>query len=130
MTNYIIKYNYVLSLPPTYRNHNNTGAIEKHLLRDSFKESGLLPESIMFRKKEAFSDGVSGQGGRSLYHIIQEMIDPVNPSLDSEKKYYKNIFNKVYPNCEHIVPYYWMPKYTNAADPSARTLDFYSSVNI
>ena len=117
--------NYVLSLPPYYRNHNNTGSIEKHILRDSFKDYGLLPDSIMLRKKEAFSDGISGQGHRSLYHIIQEMIDPDNPSLDSEKFYYKNIFNKLYPNCDHLVPYFWMPKYTNASDPSARTLDFY-----
>ena len=32
----------------------------------------------------------------------------------------------MFPNCENILPYYWMPKYTNATDPSARTLDFYS----
>jgi len=35
------------------------------------------------------------------------------------------IVNK-YPNCESIVPYYWMPKFTNATDPSARTLDIYT----
>ena len=39
--------------------------------------------------------------------------------------YYKDIFKKYYPNCSNIVPYYWMPKYTDATDPSARTLDIY-----
>ena len=41
-------------------------------------------------------------------------------------KYYKEIFDKEFPNCEHIIPYFWMPKYTNATDPSARTLCFYA----
>ena len=49
-------------------------------------------------------------------------------NIDSEKMYYKDIFNKFYPNCEQIVPYFWMPKYTNATDPSARTLDIYKSI--
>ena len=39
---------------------------------------------------------------------------------------YKEIFDKEFPNCSHILPYFWMPKYTNATDPSARTLTFYS----
>jgi hypothetical protein len=32
---------------------------------------------------------------------------------------------KEFPNCEGILPYYWMPKYTAASDPSARTLEIY-----
>ena len=32
--------------------------------------------------------------------------------------------------CENIIPYYWMPKYTNATDPSARTLTHYTSDKI
>ena len=27
---------------------------------------------------------------------------------------------------DHYIPYFWMPKYTNAYDPSARTLDVYT----
>ena len=46
-------------------------------------------------------------------------------TIETEKLYYKQIFDSFYPNCQHIVPYYWMPKYTNATDPSARTLDLY-----
>jgi asparagine synthase (glutamine-hydrolysing) len=47
-------------------------------------------------------------------------------NIDSEKAYYRRIFDELYPNCAHIVPYYWMPKYTDAKDPSARTLDIYA----
>ena len=32
----------------------------------------------------------------------------------------------IYPNFGYIIPYFWMPKYVNAGDASARTLDFYN----
>lgn len=132
--------NYVLSIPAYFRNHTNFCNIEKYLLRFSFyqkdflDEKQILPDEILWRKKEAFSDGVSSHG-RSLYQILQEHItiklnleEPNNnyiPSIETEKYYYKKIFNKFFPNCEKIVPYFWMPKYTDATDPSARTLTFY-----
>jgi asparagine synthase (glutamine-hydrolysing) len=89
----------------------------------------LLPDSILWRKKEAFSDGVSGHG-RSLFQILQEFISnatslPAN--IETEKKYSKTIFNHLYPSSENIIPYFWMPKYTNATDPSARTLAIYNT---
>ena len=135
--------NYVLSIPSHVRNHNNFGKPEKYLLRESFDEINfkcfderqILPNEILWRKKEAFSDGVSSKG-RSLFEILQEFIaeyyndlhqvKEFSPSIDLEKQYYKSIFDKEFPNCQHILPYYWMPKYTNATDPSARTLNFYS----
>jgi asparagine synthase (glutamine-hydrolysing) len=136
---------YILSIPSYYRNHNNTPnkSIEKYMLRYSFskelfvdcKNNQILPDSILWRKKEAFSDGVSSHG-RSLFQILQEQIayqlnieNNVNdymPSIETEKFYYKKLFDEIFPNCESILPYFWMPKYTNAKDPSARTLTFYS----
>jgi asparagine synthase (glutamine-hydrolysing) len=139
--------NYVLSIPAYFRNHKNFGNIEKILLRNSFSKNifsnyeneQILPDSILWRNKEAFSDGVSCYG-RSLYIILQEQIsDMLNmhensetftPSIDTEKYYYKMIFERFYPNCSNIVPYFWMPKYTDAKDPSARTLTFYESIKI
>jgi asparagine synthase (glutamine-hydrolysing) len=147
--------NFILSIPVYYRNHKNNGNIEKYLLRNSFhwhnfvncNGKQIIPDEILWRKKEAFSDGVSSHG-RSLYQILQEQIanhlnkqhelqlldiEQDNPdftfeaNIDTEKMYYKKIFDELYPNCSHIVPYFWMPKYTNASDPSARTLNFYSS---
>lgn len=140
--------NYVLSTPAYYRNHKNFDCIEKTLLREGFNCSSpnvmafkdnrgkqLLPDSILLRKKEAFSDGVSSQG-RSLYVILQEQIasqlnmeentDKYTPCIETEKYYYKKLFDNLYPNCSSILPYFWMPKYTNAKDPSARTLTFYN----
>jgi asparagine synthase (glutamine-hydrolysing) len=121
--------NYYLSIPLELRNHNLTKSMEKYLIRMAFQESGLLPSEILWRKKEAFSDGVSNKG-KSLFEIIQDYTDSkiTNSGLDKkqkEKKYYKDIFNAVYPNQSHIVPYYWMPKYIISDDPSARTLTSY-----
>ena len=135
--------NYILSIQVYFRNHNNFKECEKYLLRNSFKklyfedykERQILPDEILFRRKEAFSDGVSSRG-RSLFTILQEFIAteyeekdpktrPYKPSIELEKKFYKEIFDKEFPNCSHILPYFWMPKYTNATDPSARTLDVY-----
>lgn len=152
--------NTVLSIPAYFRNHKNIQTIndtyniydknklpyegiEKFLLRFSFSDGKfadyndrqILPSEILWRKKEAFSDGVSNRG-RSLYQILQEYIaiymnveeqtDIYKPSIETEKKYYKKIFDKFYPLCDHIVPYFWMPKYTDATDPSARTLSIYA----
>jgi asparagine synthase (glutamine-hydrolysing) len=130
--------NYVLSIPPYFRNHNNFQKQEKYLLRTSFSHNyfedftgrQILPDEILLRKKEAFSDGVSCQS-RSLFTILQELISNKyasehKPSIELEKKYYKEIFDEEFLNCEHILPYFWMPKYINATDPSARTLELYT----
>lgn len=124
---------YYLSIPLQFRDHNRDHHIEKYLLRMAFLESNLLPEQILWRKKEAFSDGVSKKG-RSLFEIIQDHVEqllnePVSNSvkkIELEKKYYKDIFNQLYPGHEHLLPYYWMPKYIESDDPSARTLSSYS----
>ena len=73
--------NYILSIPPYFRNHTNFKEPEKFLLRKSFEHiyfcdsitRQILPDEILWRKKEAFSDGVSSQG-RSLFTILQEFI--------------------------------------------------------
>jgi asparagine synthase (glutamine-hydrolysing) len=127
--------NYVLSIPPYFRNHNNKKYDEKYLLRNAFNKScfvdslsrQLLPDEILFRRKEAFSDGVSSHG-RSLFQILQEKCAEklnLEANIETEKKYYKQIFDELYPNCSNILPYFWMPKYIESNDPSARTLTIY-----
>ena len=70
----------------------------------AFEESKLLPPEILWRKKEAFSDGVSSKG-RSLYQILQEKIAKKmsldtgiihEANIDTEKLYYKQIFTNYY----------------------------------
>ena len=139
---------YYLSIHPSIRYHPGNNQCEKYLLRNSFsgdnfrglKGKPLLPESILWRTKEAFSDGISKMN-RPIYEIIQEYILN-NKVLSSdniiytnnipdtvEKQYYREIFDKYYPRLDNIIPYFWMPKYTNATDASARTLSFYKNNN-
>jgi asparagine synthase (glutamine-hydrolysing) len=129
--------NYYLTIPPYVRNYNNYAQCEKYLLRRSFATphyenlncTQLLPNEILWRKKEAFSDGVASQSGRSLFQILQEYISAelnMPACIETEKFYYKSIFEKFFPEVSYIVPYMWMPKYNaDATDPSARTLSTY-----
>jgi asparagine synthase (glutamine-hydrolysing) len=130
-----------------------TNVYEKYLLRKSFDKTGLLPECVLWRKKEAFSDGVSSEE-KSWYQIIQEKANETisdeffefskqvyndfakitNQSIviphTKEALYYHQIFDEFYPNQYHAIPYYWMPKWIdNATDPSARTLSIYKETD-
>lgn len=60
---------YFLSLPPEVRQPRD--GIEKYLLRTAFDKTGLLPNDILWRPKEAFSDGISSIK-RSWYEILQD----------------------------------------------------------
>lgn len=153
---------YYLSIPLELRDHSSNQQCEKFLLRSAFDggEKPLLPSEVLWRRKEAFSDGVS-KTSRSLYEIIQEYTDArfieddfqeyksgirtedtiegivmLNDKMHgvkdhlmpttTEQYYYRKIFEQYYPGMGKIVPYFWMPKYVNAKDASARTLDIYS----
>ena len=102
---------------------------EKELLRFSF--DGMLPQDILWRKKEAFSDGVSSLQ-KPWYSIIQQSIPSAIQeeyatqitSLSQEQYYYKKVYDYYYSS--NVLPYYWMPKYTNSKDCSARTLETYT----
>ena len=136
-TNFVKTY---LSIPANIRNHTENGQCEKYLLRKSF-DNGLLPKEVLWRTKEAFSDGVSSQT-RPWFQVIQEHIkDKIfnNNMLDNQYKFYKYnkpktleqlhyrmIFESYFPNCNlNIIPKFWMPNFVDATDASARTLDVY-----
>jgi asparagine synthase (glutamine-hydrolysing) len=135
---------YYLSIPAHIR-FNTNKTCEKFLVRQAFdylyfsNSNGkpLLPKEILWRRKEAFSDGVSNQS-RSLYQILQEYaIEQMkdvekkeyaeNPPTTAEQAYYRKVFEDFYPGHGKIVPYFWMPKYVDATDASARTLDIYNT---
>jgi asparagine synthase (glutamine-hydrolysing) len=124
------------SIHPSIRHHKKSKQCEKYLLRKAFNDSQLLPEEVLWRKKEAFSDGVS-KHTRSLFVIIQEYLNKLDTIPSSiytfnepdtqEKKYYRHLYESFYPNTEELVPYFWMPKWVNATDASARTLENYTN---
>jgi len=131
---------YYLSISPSIRNPKQSGTnkcgtnkcIEKKLLRTVISEMDptLLPKNILWRRKEAFSDGVSGTN-KSWYEVIRDNLSNSACGREGaeppEKQYYKSIFLEAYPGCEHVVPYYWMPRFVvGATDASARTLKCYT----
>jgi asparagine synthase (glutamine-hydrolysing) len=138
-TPFLDKYfvDYYLRIPADIRfdvKDANGKRIEKYLLRQAFQENepDLLPTEILWRNKEAFSDGVSGKSG-SWFEYIQEKVDKmtatatattytINSPKTKEQVYYRSIFEKIYPDAASIVPYFWMPKYVNTDDCSALTI--------
>ena len=132
-----------LSINPNLRNHAFMGKCEKYLLRQAFSGNNLLPDSVLWRAKEAFSDGVSSnkkswfsilqnhiqekifkaEGNKMLYS--QKIFYTLNEPKTLEQLHYRMIFESYYPSQSHLIPHFWMPNYTNATDASARTLDIY-----
>ena len=119
-------------IPSEYRDPKYKG-IEKWWLRKAFEENNILPSEVLWRKKEAFSDGISSTE-KSWFQIIQEYIkEKYNME---EKDYFKQKFIEYFgENRLNIIPHYWQPKWnkdgseiTTYVDPSARTLDIYSSL--
>lgn len=111
------------------------GGMEKYLLREAV--GAYLPDDVLYRPKEAMSDGVSNHG-RSWSSIIQEHamsksisnngICKSNNGISAEKTFYLDIFNEHYAGCLHQIPYYWLPKWCGeVTDPSARVLPFYNA---
>jgi asparagine synthase (glutamine-hydrolysing) len=121
-----------LSLPYQLRFQKNK--CEKYLLRKAFEPLHLLPPEVLFRTKEAFSDGVSPLK-QSWFEIIQQHVSTLgtfslpiithNPPLTPEQKYYRYLFNKHYEQHAKVIPYFWMPRFIDATDSSARTLKIY-----
>ncbi|CAG9562701.1 unnamed protein product [Danaus chrysippus] len=127
--------NHYLNLDPELRRPQN--GVEKYFLRKSFANSGLLPDSILWRHKEAFSDGVASVK-KSLFTTIQEIIEerlPKNANFKypgvqpttSESLYYRYIFEKTFSGLHNFTPYYWMPKWVQVSDPSARFIKHYAA---
>lgn len=101
---------------------------EKYILRKAFED--CLPSEIIWRRKEGFSDGVSGTK-KSWYNFIQDFIEPIipdnlfNPNFPSkEAMYYKMIFDNLFSGYKLDLPY-WMPKWSNQSDPSGRLIKAY-----
>lgn len=110
--------NYYMGINPELKMVRD--GMEKYLLRKSFEND--LPQDIVWRRKDGFSDGVSSQN-RPWYEIIEEYTHD-KYSL-SEKDYYISVFNKYYEGCERIIPYQWMPKWVDGVgdNPSGRLIE-------
>jgi asparagine synthase (glutamine-hydrolysing) len=123
--------------------------IEKWWLRKAFDGTGLLPDDVLFRIKEAMSDGLSSKE-KSFFKYIQEYIEPMITDEElltasekyphctpqtKEALYYRKIFCELFgEKRQDVLPRYWQPKWTadgkevtSYVDPSARTLSVYDT---
>ncbi len=130
----------VLSVPVGLR-RPSAGLPEKWLLRRAFDDGVTLPREVLWRRKEAFSDGVSGE--RSWYEICKEKAAaavPLNWATAAPLEYrhltpttaemylYRQLYSGFYGSLSEVnVPHFWMPRWCEGAtDPSARTLAVYT----
>jgi hypothetical protein len=133
--------NYYMSISTELKLPGGDNKIEKYLLRKAFDGLNLLPHDVLWRVKEGMSDGVSSQT-RGWFQIIQEHAEKLvtdkeldecsmkyqlNPPKSKESLWFRNVFNKHYPNNDEIIPYYWLPKWSgNVTEASARVLNCYN----
>ncbi|WP_371189243.1 asparagine synthase B [Thalassotalea maritima] len=121
------------------------GKIEKHVLRDAFQ--GYLPEEILWRQKEQFSDGVGYNWIDSLKALVEDEVSdqmlanaafkfPHNTPDSKEAYYYRSIFEQHFPlasaaecvpggksvACSTEAALAWDKAFSEMADPSGRAV--------
>ena len=122
---------YFLGIDVKYRMANN--GIEKYFLRRAF--AGWLPDKVLWRKKDAFSDAVGKEWRNSLISKGQALFQASGeemkewkhcPPVSGEGWWYRKEFEKHYSGQGEIIPHYWMPKWQgDVSDPSATVLKVY-----
>ena len=131
-----------LSINKSLRNPIKGERMEKYLLRKAFEREKIIPDDVLWRVKEAFSDGCSSVK-KSWYEYIQEYVDMEvsddeftgnnleNTFPSKEAYWYYKIFKEYYPESDLKVNY-WMPKWTkeHGGDPSARLLKSLKSIEV
>lgn len=119
--------------------------IEKGVLREAFAE--LLPESVAWRQKEQFSDGVGYSWIDTLKEVTSKLVSdeqmshaaerfPVNPPMNKEEYYYRSIFEEHFPSksaaltvpsipsvaCSTAEALEWDKAFKNMNEPSGRAV--------
>jgi len=118
---------------------------EKYVLRKAFE--GLIPDEVLWRQKEQFSDGVGYNWIDSLkanadVHVPDEMLSEagnkftIQPPETKEAYYYRSIFVELYPSdeaaltveagpsiaCSSPVAFRWSKEFEEMDDPSGRAV--------
>jgi asparagine synthase (glutamine-hydrolyzing) len=119
--------------------------IEKKVVREAFAD--MLPESVAWRQKEQFSDGVGYSWIDTLKKITSEAVSdeqmahaaerfPINPPMNKEEYYYRSIFEEHFPSesaarsvpheasvaCSTAIALEWDAAWKKMNDPSGRAV--------
>ena len=119
--------------------------IEKKIVREAFAD--MLPESVAWRQKEQFSDGVGYSWIDSLTEMTSQAVTdeqmahaaerfPINPPMNKEEYFYRSIFEEHFPSrsaalsvpsvpsvaCSTAEALAWDASFKNQNDPSGRAV--------
>ena len=125
------------------------GKAEKYVLRKAFE--GIIPDEVLWRQKEQFSDGVGYNWIDSLKVNADEKVSddnlanakrkfPIQPPTTKEGYYYREIFDEMYPSneaaltveagpsiaCSSPVAFRWSKEFEKMDDPSGRAVAVHS----
>ena len=129
---------YVMAVDPALK--MNTYGMGKYLLRHAFEKDRLLPDSILWRQKAAFSDAVGHSMVDDLKAYAEEKYTDSEfetrrkqydycPPFTKESLLYREIFEQRYPGQARMIRDFWMPNRSwegcDVDDPSARVLSNY-----
>jgi len=123
----------------------NGERMEKWVVRKAFE--GMLPESVAWRQKEQFSDGVGYSWIDTLKEVVNEEISdeqlanakfrfPLQTPTSKEEFYYRSIFEEHFPSdaaalcvpqeasvaCSTQIALEWDEAFKNMNDPSGRAV--------
>jgi len=147
-----------MNIDPSYKMiHNGSDCvpndprrhIEKYILRKAFDtpDSPYLPDEILWRQKEQFSDGVGYGWIDSLRNLAETQVSdvqfqaaphlfPHNTPQTKEAFMYRSMFSDLFPSdsaqktvpggstvaCSTSAAIDWDPSFKNSADPSGRSV--------
>ena len=119
--------------------------IEKKILREAFED--MLPQSVAWRQKEQFSDGVGYSWIDTLKKVTSQAISdeqmanatkrfPINTPMNKEEYYYRSIFEEYFPSesaarsvpsvpsvaCSTAEALAWDSAFKNMNEPSGRAV--------
>ncbi len=119
--------------------------IEKRMVREAFAD--MLPESVAWRQKEQFSDGVGYSWIDMLKQVAESTVSdsqmaeaaqrfPINPPMNKEEYCYRSIFEEYFPSesaarsvpsvpsvaCSTAEALAWDASFKNQNDPSGRAV--------
>lgn len=140
---------YAMAIDPHEKMCGN-GKAEKHILRKAFE--GYLPEAVLWRQKEQFSDGVGYSWIDSLKAHAQEKVSdemmgeakerfPMQTPATKEAYLYRMIFEELFPSgeaaltveygpsiaCSTATACEWSKNFRGMADPSGRAVRVHQS---
>jgi asparagine synthase (glutamine-hydrolysing) len=123
----------------------NGERMEKWVLRKAFED--MLPESVAWRQKEQFSDGVGYSWIDRLKEMVNEAVSdeqlanakykfPLQTPSSKEEFYYRSIFSEHFPSdaaalsvpsvpsvaCSSPIALAWDESFKNMNDPSGRAV--------